>query len=63
MKSDTAEQEQKGVRMPRHAANTSPTPSRLSESRARVFSAEKKFRTTPMAKTMSTSSSITLGTS
>ena len=62
-KSGTAEQEQNGVRMPSAAAITLPTPSRLPESSARVFSGLKKLRTTPMAKTISASSMITLGVS
>ena len=63
MNSGTAEQEQKGVRMPSPAASTLPTPSRFPASSARVFSGEKKLRTTPMAKTTSVSSSSTLGVS
>ena len=42
MKSGTAEQEQKGVTMPRLAASTLPTPIRLPASRARVRSGAKK---------------------
>ena len=61
--SGTAEQEQKGVRMPRKAASTLPTPSRLPERRARVFSGLKKLRTTPITKTISVSSISTLGVS
>ena len=63
MNSGTAEQEQKGVSTPRPAAITLPTPSRLPDSSARVFSGEKKVRTTPIAKTISVSSISTLGTS
>ena len=63
MNSGTAEQEQNGVRMPRDADITLPTPSRLPDNSARVFSGLNQLRTTPMAKTMSVSSIITLGTS
>ncbi len=63
MNRGTAEQEQNGVMTPRPAAKTLPTPSRLPASRARVRSGEKKLRTTPMAKTISVRSIITLGTS
>ena len=52
MNSGTAEHEQNGVSTPRPAAMTWPTPAPLPESRARVFSALKKLRTTPMAKTI-----------
>ena len=63
MNSGTAEHEQNGVSTPRPAAMTWPTPAPRPESRARVFSGLKKLRTTPMAKTMATSSISTLGTS
>ncbi len=63
MNSGTAEQEQKGVTIPRQAASTLPTPSRRPANKARVRSAEKKLRTTPMAKTTSVRSSRTFGAS
>ena len=63
MNSGTAEQEQNGVTMPRPAASTLPTPSRFPASSARVFSGEKKLRTTPMANTTSASSISTFGVS
>lgn len=63
MNSGTAEQEQNGVNTPSPAERMLPTPSRLPDSSARVFSGLKKLRTTPMAKTMSVRSIITLGTS
>ncbi len=63
MNSGTAEQEQKGVTMPSDAASTLPMPSRFPASSARVFSAEKKLRTTPMANTTSVSSNSTFGVS
>lgn len=53
MNNGTAEHEQNGVRVPRLADNTLPMPSRLPESMARVFSGEKKLRTTPIANTIS----------
>ena len=61
--SGTAEQEQKGVKTPRMAAATLPTPSRRPASKARVRSGEKKLRTTPMPKTTSVSSISTFGVS
>ena len=63
MNSGTAEQEQNGVRMPRPAAATLPTPSARPASMARVFSGEKKLRTTPIANTTRVSSSSTFGVS
>jgi len=63
MNSGTAEHEQKGVRMPSPADSTLPKPSRFPASIARVFSGEKKLRTTPMANTTSVNSISTLGVS
>ena len=63
MNSGTAEHEQNGVTMPSPAASTLPTPSRRPASRARVFSGEKKLRTTPIANTTSVSSIRTFGVS
>ena len=63
MNSGTAEQEQKGVTMPRLAARALPTPSRRPASRARVRSGAKKVWITPMTKTMPVSRSSTLGVS
>jgi hypothetical protein len=47
MKSGTAEQEQKGVTVPRAAASTLPTDSRRPASAARVRSGVKNVRTMP----------------
>ena len=63
MNRGTAEQEQNGVTMPRVAASTLPTPSRLPESRARVRSGETKVCTMPITNTIPVSSSRTLGVS
>jgi len=63
MNSGTAEQEQNGVTMPRLAASTLPTPTRLPESSARVRSGEKKVWMMPIRKTMPVRSSNTLGVS
>ena len=63
MNSGTAEQEQKGVTMPRLAAITLPMPSRLPDSSARVRSGEKKVWMMPIRKTMPVSSRRTLGVS
>jgi hypothetical protein len=63
MKSGTAEQEQKGVTIPRSAARTLPTDSRFPARMARVRSGVKKDRTIPTAKTISVKSSSTLGVS
>ena len=61
--SGTAEHEQNGVKIPRLAAATLPSPSRLPARKARVRSGEKKLRTMPMANTTSASSMSTLGVS
>ena len=63
MNSGTAEQEQKGVTMPRLAAIALPTPKRRPDSIARVRSGETKVCTMPIAKTMPVSSRSTLGVS
>ena len=60
MNSGTAEQEQNGVTMPRLAASTLPTASRLPASRARVRSGLKNERTMPTPKTTIVRSSSTL---
>ena len=62
-KSGTAEQEQKGVTTPRHAARTLPADSRLPERTRRVRSGVKKERITPTPKTTGTRSIRTLGVS
>ena len=63
MNSGTAEQEQNGVTVPSIAASTLPMPSRFPARRTRVFSGEKKLRTTPMPNTTSASSISTFGVS
>ena len=63
MNSGTAEQEQNGVTMPSDAASTLPTPSRFPARSARVFSGEKKLRTTPIPNTTSVRSIRTFGVS
>jgi hypothetical protein len=63
MNRGTAEQEQKGVTMPRPAAMTLPRPRGLLASQARVRSGEMKLCTTPMTNTTPTSRSSTLGVS
>ncbi len=55
MKRGTAEQEQKGVTMPRRAASTFPKNSGTFSSTFFVFSGGKKLRSTAMAKMMTTS--------
>ena len=59
----TAEHEQKGVTMPSAAAATLPAPSCRPASMARVRSAEKKLRITPMPNTTMVSSNSTFGVS
>ena len=63
MNSGTAEQEQKGVTIPKLAAMALPIPSRRPASSDRVRSGAKKVWITPIRKTMPVSRSSTLGVS
>jgi len=59
----TAEQEQKGVTIPRRAANTLPANSLFRDRNARVFSGVKKLWIIPTPNTTRKNSIMTLGVS
>ena len=61
--SGTAEQEQKGVTIPKRAASTLPANSLFPERKALVFSGVKKLRMMPTPKTTRNRSIMTFGVS